>query len=389
MAANVAPSLLDHTSIKPVIHSSSYGFPSSCRHIDNSRIQFHRIQVSRKMSSSSRLSSASLLSFIPSFSERLDRCSVLHVSCAKDPVDSSKFATSSKISLPEVSKSAESQSEQADLEEVGEDGEEESWLEEKIGTAQEYVGQAVQVVPGPRVGSTGLPWLLALPIAYMVVTFAWTVFRRVQKFNSPKGRRRRQIGKNALLNEMLDEFFPDKREALTEAELAKIQRECGFAPPEILRKYIRYALNERAFTPDVVADLIHLRKLTLMSHAEVAEILNDVASRIVKAKGVIVMNTEGMTEKGIKRKAAVGALFAKLLYLSEVEEFCSRSVHDKLRLKEEFGVTDDDADTVRIETLSQVSDVDSFERMVRRTRPERAEGEPEVVDSDAESDSEY
>jgi hypothetical protein len=31
-----------------------------------------------------------------------------------------------------------------------------------------------------------------------------------------------------------------------------------------------------------------------------------------------VMNTEGFTEKGIKRKAAVQGLFSKLLYLSEV-----------------------------------------------------------------------
>lgn len=34
--------------------------------------------------------------------------------------------------------------------------------------------------------------------------------------------------------------------------------------------------------------------------------------------GPVVMNTEGFTEKGLKRKVAVQALFSKLLYLSEV-----------------------------------------------------------------------
>jgi hypothetical protein len=33
-----------------------------------------------------------------------------------------------------------------------------------------------------------------------------------------------------------------------------------------------------------------------------------------------MMDTRGMTEKGIKKKAAVQAIFTKLLYLSEVRE---------------------------------------------------------------------
>ena len=41
----------------------------------------------------------------------------------------------------------------------------------------------------------------------------------------------------------------------------------------------------------------------------------------VDVPGPVIMNTEGFTEKGIKRKAAVQALFSKLLYLSEVSFF--------------------------------------------------------------------
>jgi hypothetical protein len=63
--------------------------------------------------------------------------------------------------------------------------------------------------------------------------------------------------------------------------------QCNFSLNDALRKYIRYALNERAFNPVLVADLIHLRKVSNLTDAEVAEVLNDVSRRIVKAKGIL------------------------------------------------------------------------------------------------------
>ena len=54
---------------------------------------------------------------------------------------------------------------------------------------------------------------------------------------------------------------------------------------EILRKYIRYALNEKPFNPDVVADLIQLRKASGLDDPQVAEVLNEISGRIVQDKG--------------------------------------------------------------------------------------------------------
>lgn len=54
---------------------------------------------------------------------------------------------------------------------------------------------------------------------------------------------------------------------------------------DILRKYIRYALNEKPFNPSLVADLIHLRKASLLDDSQVAEILNEISRRIVREKG--------------------------------------------------------------------------------------------------------
>ena len=54
---------------------------------------------------------------------------------------------------------------------------------------------------------------------------------------------------------------------------------------DVLRKYVRYMLNEKPFTPDLVADLLHLRQVSELEGYEVADVLNDVARRTVKAKG--------------------------------------------------------------------------------------------------------
>jgi hypothetical protein len=54
---------------------------------------------------------------------------------------------------------------------------------------------------------------------------------------------------------------------------------------EILRKYIRYALNEKPFNPDLVVDLIHLRKASMLDDSQVAAILNEISRRIARDKG--------------------------------------------------------------------------------------------------------
>lgn len=58
---------------------------------------------------------------------------------------------------------------------------------------------------------------------------------------------------------------------------------------EILRKYIRYALNEKPFNPDVVADLIQLRRASSLSDSQAAEILNEISRRIVRDKGNVLL----------------------------------------------------------------------------------------------------
>ncbi|CAI8595286.1 unnamed protein product [Vicia faba] len=105
-----------------------------------------------------------------------------------------------------------------------------------------------------------------------------------------------------------------------------------------------------------------LRRASALNDSQVAEILNEISRRIVRDKGPIVMNKSGYTEKGFKRKLAVQALFGKVFYLSELPEFCSRD--SSLVVKEIFGVTDEDADQLRLHTTSEAGNLDSLEKMV-------------------------
>ncbi|KAI5436212.1 hypothetical protein KIW84_022613 [Lathyrus oleraceus] len=130
------------------------------------------------------------------------------------------------------------------------------WIQEKALDLVEFTGSVTQAIPGPRVGPTSLPWILAVPLGYAGLTFVIAFVKTVRKFSSPKAQRRK----------------------LT-----------GFVLEEILRKYIRYALNEKPFNPDVVADLIQLRRASALKDSQVAEILNEISRRIVRDKGNVFL----------------------------------------------------------------------------------------------------
>lgn len=236
------------------------------------------------------------------------------------------------------------------------------WIEEKALDLVEFSGSVAQAIPGPRVGRSSFPWILAIPLAYAGITFVIAFVRTVQKFNSPKQKRRKLVNKNAMLCKSIDEVFLNGRDEELQSALNGLMQKTGFSREEIFCKYIRYALNEKPFNPEMVATLIQFRKASLLDDSQVAEILNEISRRIVRDKGPVVMDMSGYSEKGFKRKLAVQALFGKVFYLSELPEFCSRD--SSLVIKEIFGVTDEDAEKIRMHTLSEAGAVDSLEKMM-------------------------
>lgn len=236
------------------------------------------------------------------------------------------------------------------------------WIQEKALDLVEFTGSVTQAIPGPRVGHSSLPWILAVPLIYLGVTFVFAFVKTLRKFTSPREQRRRLVNKNANLCKSIDELLQKGRDEIKQSALEGLMQKSGFDMEEILRKYIRYVLNEKPFYPDLIADLIQLRKASGLDDSHVAGILNEISRRIVKDKGPVVMDMSGYSEKGLKRKVAVQSLFGKIFYLSEMPEFCSKN--SSLTVKEIFGVTDDDAESLRLQSSSEAEVLDSLEKMV-------------------------
>ncbi|XP_022725774.1 uncharacterized protein LOC111282092 isoform X2 [Durio zibethinus] len=205
-----------------------------------------------------------------------------------------------------------------DTDEVEVEVEEElPWIQEKALDLVEFTGSVTQAIPGPRVGTSSLPWILAVPLAYAGITFVIAFVKTVKKFTSPRHKRKKLVNKNAMLCISIDEFFQQGSDAVDQSALKGLIQKTGFSMEEILRKYIRYSLNEKPWSADLVASLIQLRKASMLDDSQIAEILNEISRRIVREKGPVVMDMSGFTEKGFKRKLAVQGLFGKVLYLSE------------------------------------------------------------------------
>ncbi|MFS8030938.1 hypothetical protein Hanom_Chr17g01539911 [Helianthus anomalus] len=254
------------------------------------------------------------------------------------------------------------ESEKKQEDEVVEVEEDMPWIQEKVLDIVEFTSSVTQAVPGPRVGKSSVPWILAVPLAYVGISFVFSVYKTVRKLTSPKQARRKLVGKNAELCRSIDELLEKEGSGVQEETLKQLTQKTGFSTGEILRKYIRYALNEKPFNPQLVAALIQLRKATMLDDSQVAEILNEISRRIVKDYGPVVMDTSGYSEKGLRRKLAVQALFGKIYYLSELPEFCARD--GSLIVKEIFGATDEDAEKLRLHTVAEAGDMGSLEKMV-------------------------
>lgn len=67
------------------------------------------------------------------------------------------------------------------------------WIQEKALDLVEFTGSVTQAIPGPRVGTSSLPWMLAVPLAYLGITFVFAFYKTVKKFNSPRELRRKQV----------------------------------------------------------------------------------------------------------------------------------------------------------------------------------------------------
>ncbi|XP_050874795.1 alanine aminotransferase 1, mitochondrial [Lathyrus oleraceus] len=106
------------------------------------------------------------------------------------------------------------------------------WIQEKALDLVEFTGSVTQAIPGPRVGPTSLPWILAVPLGYAGLTFVIAFVKTVRKFSSPKAQRRKLVGKNALLCKSVDDLLQRGRDEVKVDDLKGIENKvlkCQYA----------------------------------------------------------------------------------------------------------------------------------------------------------------
>ena len=211
----------------------------------------------------------------------------------------------------------------------------------------------------------GVGYLLGL---YLVYTL-WVAAKRVWAgLNSPQAQRKRYIRKNQRVLETLHPFLPHTRDALTWQTVSKIRSGTGFSSMEIFRKYLLFALEQRKFDVDTVADIVKLREVCNIEDGEVQEAMLKIAGNTLGKYGIVTRSTAGLTAEGVAQKATLNAMVGKYLYLAELPGLVSQSdaeltQNTRWQLLETFGCTEEDLAGLRI-TLDDTVDGDSLEKLV-------------------------
>ena len=219
-----------------------------------------------------------------------------------------------------------------------------------FGTAVGYVQDAVA---NPAIRNLGI-----LGLSVLAGSFALSAYNVYMQYNSNKSKRKRQVNKNVVVVERLRDFFPENRDSLNKGHIRGLQGKTGFKPEEIFRKYARYKLNEEPFTNEFVADLLALRQACELDGDTMKTVLIETGERIVKKYGILMRDVSEMGSSGVQRKLDGCSMFAKVMYLADLDEFVPREQGAEVqqKLKEIFGATDEDYEKLRITALGSGSD---------------------------------
>ena len=225
--------------------------------------------------------------------------------------------------------------------------------EEEASAFGAAVGYARDAVANPAVRNLGI-----LGFSVLAGSFALSAYNVYMRYNSNKSKRKRQVNKNVVVVERLRDFFPENRDSLNKGHVRGLQGKTGFKPEEIFRKYARYKLNEEPFTNDFVADVLALKRACDLDDATMKLVLIETGERIVKKYGILMRDVSEMGSSGVQRKIDGCSMFAKVMYLADLEEFVTRErgAEVQQKLKEIFGATDEDYEKLRITALGSGAD---------------------------------
>ena len=178
--------------------------------------------------------------------------------------------------------------------------------------------------------------------------------------------RKKTVNKNVLVIERLKPFFPNERESMTRNVAKGIARSTGFTTQEVFRKYLRYKMVEEPFTGAFVEDILALKNACELTPKQMSEILSESAARMVKKYGTLILDVSELTKSGAERKMIAAQMFSKLCYLADLPALVEDqevAAETGQKLKELFGATDEDYARLRVDSLSESSDVSVLEKM--------------------------
>eukprot|EP01025_Chloroclados_australasicus_P046564 TRINITY_DN5133_c1_g1_i6.p1 TRINITY_DN5133_c1_g1~~TRINITY_DN5133_c1_g1_i6.p1 ORF type:complete len:379 (-),score=31.16 TRINITY_DN5133_c1_g1_i6:212-1348(-) len=244
-------------------------------------------------------------------------------------------------------------------------------LEHKLAEEAKGIKHAVSPPAGgtePGVGERVSNGLLFGVSALLGATFLVSIFRYYTNYNKSESKARRKMLKNKLLVEELSNLLPTKRPELTAGKLRTLAFRTGFSATEMFRKWLWYVLRERKFDQEALDDLIYLKNKLRLTNEQVAQALRARCERIEKKYGNLMLNTEGLSQSGLQRKATCRALFSKMLYLIENESILKPTTTMSVDvLRDIFGATEEDLERLRIVSLEEV-DLDVLDAMLAEKR---------------------
>ena len=201
---------------------------------------------------------------------------------------------------------------------------------------------------------------------FLAGTLGWSIYKVYRRSTSRRAVRKKTVNKNVLVIERLKPFFPNERESITRNVAKGIARSAGFTTQEVFRKYLRYKMVEEPFTGAFVEDILALKKACELTPKQMSEILSESATRMVKKYGTLILDVSELTKSGAERKMVAAQMFSKLCYLADLPALVEDqevATETGQKLKELFGATDEDYARLRVDSLSENSDVSVLEKM--------------------------
>ena len=201
---------------------------------------------------------------------------------------------------------------------------------------------------------------------FLAGTLGWSMYKVYRRSTSRRAVRKKTVNKNVLVIERLKPFFPNERESMTRNVAKGIARSTGFTTQEVFRKYLRYKMVEEPFTGAFVEDILALKNACELTPKQMSEILSESAARMVKKYGTLILDVSELTKSGAERKMIAAQMFSKLCYLADLPALVEDqevAAETGQKLKELFGATDEDYARLRVDSLSESSDVSVLEKM--------------------------